>query len=505
MTDSGQVGSSSEILVPLAYLVAVVLFIFGLKRQSRVRTARQANGLSALGMLIAVVTTLLFLEIANWEWILGGIVVGGLIGAVAAVRVPMTAMPEMVALFNGSGGAASFLVALAILVPAVPLFGFAPEGQTTTAVWATGTALPRVQLAGDAGGQIALTLVLSIIVGGVTLAGSLVAYGKLAGRVFPSHSIVYPGQNLINLTLLLAMLGGGVYLALFATEPELGQWLAVGVTGLALLTGILLVIPIGGADMPVVISLLNSYSGIAASMTGFVVQNNVLIVSGAMVGAAGLILTNLMCRAMNRSLLNVLMGGFGATSSAAALKGGRDYDESKIKKITAEELALLLDGVSSVVIVPGYGLAVAQAQHACRALAQLLEARDVDVRYGIHPVAGRMPGHMNVLLAEANVPYEQLVEMDEINPELKTTDLAILIGANDVVNPEALGEPGHPLHGMPIINVHEARNVVVVKRSLSPGYAGVKNPLFEYDNTTMFFADAKQALTETLAELKEAS
>ena len=353
--------------------------------------------------------------------------------------------------------------------------------------------------------SLALTLLLSILIGGITLSGSFVAYGKLSEKI-SGNAIVFPGQHALNGLLLLAAAVLCGWMAFGATAAPMGplsylEWLAVILTVLSLVLGVTLVIPIGGADMPVVISLLNSYSGLAASMTGFVLQNTLLIVSGAMVGAAGLILTAIMCKAMNRSLLSVLMGGFGATSGGdGPSEDARDY--KNIKKTTSEELAMMLDGISSVVFVPGYGLAVAQAQHVVRELSDLLASRDIQVTYAIHPVAGRMPGHMNVLLAEANVPYEQLIEMDQINPQFKTTDLSIILGANDVVNPAALDEPESPLAGMPILNVHESANVVVIKRSLSPGYAGVKNKLFERDNTLMLFGDAKGALQECLDELK---
>lgn len=488
-------------LVALAYLLAIVLFIFGIKRQARVRTARRGNGMASLAMLIAIVATLVHAKAIDWHWIVAGLVLGTAIGAIAARSVPMTQMPEMVALFNGSGGSASALVALSILAPAVLLKGDMSPALAAVA-WPEGTTLSKIPLGGPAGGDTALTLVLSIIVGCITLTGSLVAYLKLSGKI-SGNAVVYPLQHPLNLLLILGMFGLGGYLAFGATNSTHGLYLAGGVTALALVLGVLLVIPIGGADMPVVISLLNSYSGIAAAMTGFVLKENVLIVSGAMVGAAGLILTNIMCKAMNRSLLSVLMGGFGATTATIDTKGARDYDN--IKSITSEELAMMLDGIGSLIVVPGYGLAVAQAQHAVRELADFLEAQDVEVRYAIHPVAGRMPGHMNVLLAESNVPYEQLIEMDDINSDFKTTDLVIVLGANDVVNPAALDEPESPLAGMPILLAHEARNVVVVKRSLSPGYAGVKNKLFERDNTVMLFSDAKKALQETLNELKDAA
>lgn len=502
--------TAKEQVVKAAYLVAIVMFIFGIKRLGRVRTAKGGNALAGVAMAIAIVATLVdvYGEIRP-EFIIGGAVAGSVIGFLAAKMVDMREMPEMVALFNGSGGAASLLVALAVVWPKLdPQHWVAGAPDLAAAVVNAVTqghaavTMSHVELAGSYGVDTATTLMLSIIVGGVTLTGSVVAWGKLSGKM-SGNAVVYPGQHPINLVLILGTLGASGYAAFAATDPSQVMILCLAVTVLSLLLGVLLVIPIGGADMPVVISLLNSYSGIAASMCGFVLKENVLIVSGAMVGASGLILTNIMCKAMNRSLLNVLLGGFGTTSSGGTAEDARDY--KNIKSVSPEDLAMLLDGVSSVIVVPGYGLAVAQAQHAVRELADFLEDHDCEVRYAIHPVAGRMPGHMNVLLAEANVPYEKLVEMDEINSDFKTTDVAIVLGANDVVNPAALDDPDSPLAGMPILNVHEARTVVIVKRSLSPGYAGVRNPLFELDNSMMLFSDAKAALQETLTELKDAA
>lgn len=523
-------------LVAIAYLVAIVLFIIGIKRLGRVRTARSGNGLAALAMLIAILATFAIAAeqgVMDWKWIVGGLVVGGVIGLVSAIRVPMTDMPELVALFNGSGGAASLLVALAVLWPVLS----PPVDNAQFQTWKDGQHLYQVQLGnvgfrpgegvfvegegvvvrpggpvvaptppqpnpGDTDPRIVIaTLFLSIIIGGITLTGSFVAYGKLSGKI-SGDAINFPGQHALNALLILGMLGLAAYMAYMTTDPAQGQAMTYGICGLSLLLGVLLVIPIGGADMPVVISLLNSYSGVAASMTGFVLGENVLIVSGAMVGAAGLILTNIMCKAMNRSLLNVLLGGFGQTAGGGGNKeDAREY--SNVKSIGGEELAMMLDGISSLIVVPGYGLAVAQAQHAVRELGDMMEATGATVRYAIHPVAGRMPGHMNVLLAESNIPYEQLVEMDEINPDFKQTDVVLVVGANDVVNPASLDEPDNPLYGMPILNVHEARTVVIIKRSLSPGYAGVRNKLFEAENAMMLFGDAKAVIQDTINELKE--
>jgi len=529
-----------EYLIDAAFLVAIVLFIFGIKRLGKVKTARSGNTFAWLAMLIATVAALGSAEsfVVNWWWIIGAGIAGIAVGAFAAKTVAMTDMPEMVALFNGSGGVASLLVAMAALwgwngsglahdqatlsqavlqpqqvalvlekhpdLPEALTADVVGDGTHTDMVNAVLEGFPEIM--SSTGPSSSLGLVLSILIGGITLSGSFVAYGKLSGKI-SGNAIVFPGQHALNGVLLLgaAVLCG--WMAFGATAAPMGplsylEILAIMLAVLSLVLGVTLVIPIGGADMPVVISLLNSYSGLAASMTGFVLQNTLLIVSGAMVGAAGLILTAIMCKAMNRSLLSVLMGGFGATSGDGPSEDARDY--KNIKKTTSEELAMMLDGISTVVFVPGYGLAVAQAQHVVRELSDMLAERDIEVTYAIHPVAGRMPGHMNVLLAEANVPYEQLIEMDQINPQFKTTDLSIILGANDVVNPAALDDPNSPLAGMPILNVHESANVVVIKRSLSPGYAGVKNTLFEKDNTLMLFGDAKVALQECVNELKDA-
>ncbi|MCB1033410.1 MAG: NAD(P)(+) transhydrogenase (Re/Si-specific) subunit beta [Acidobacteria bacterium] len=482
----------TEQLVSLAYLVAIVLFTFGIKRMGKVRTARFGNALSAVAMAIAIGATLIHVShnIVDWKFIAAGLVAGTLVGAVAAKRVPMTDMPEMVALFNGSGGAASFLVALSVLYGA--LKGWTP-GITMAATNLGSPHLPTI------GPEIAITLMLSVIVGGVTLTGSVVAYGKLSGKI-SGNAVVYPGQHPLNFLLILGTFGLAGYAGFGVTDPTTASYLTIGVTVLSLVLGVLLVIPIGGADMPVVISLLNSYSGIAAAMAGFVINNPLLIVVGATVGAAGLILTQIMCVAMNRSLLNVLVGGFGANE-------GADLGDQEYHSVTScgpEEAAMVLDAAESVIIIPGYGLAVAQAQHTCRELADEMIKRGTKVTYAIHPVAGRMPGHMNVLLAEADVPYEQLVEMEAINSEFRNTDVVLVVGANDVVNPASLNDPKSPIYGMPILEVHHAKTVMVIKRSLSPGFAGIKNELFEYDNTLMLFGDAKKMLQDLVSELKEA-
>ncbi|MEO1083572.1 MAG: NAD(P)(+) transhydrogenase (Re/Si-specific) subunit beta [Acidobacteriota bacterium] len=472
-----------QTLVPGLYLLSAVLFILGLKGMTKVKTAQRGNLLAAIAMLVAIVATLLELGQVSYTWILVGLAVGGLIGAVAAVKVEMTQMPEMVALFNGSGGGASALVAASLL------WGEVIEKDTGK------TALEILKTAP------AVTMILSMLIGALTLSGSLVAYLKLSGKM-GGNPILLPGRHVINALLLLGSLGLGVWAMMSVSAVGTLEMVTVLVLAMSLALGVMLVIPIGGADMPVVISLLNSYSGIAASATGFVLESNVLIISGALVGASGLILTQIMCVAMNRTLTNVLFGGFGGEqASSADQAGARDYNN--VKSYSAEEAALVLESAETVAFVPGYGLAVAQAQHTVRDLASQLEKRGAQVTYGIHPVAGRMPGHMNVLLAEADVPYEQLLEMDLINPEFRNTDVVIVVGANDVVNPAAEKSQGSPIYGMPVLEVWNASTVIMIKRSLSPGFAGIKNELFEYDNTMMLFDDAKKAVQGMLTELKE--
>ncbi|MCZ7582330.1 MAG: NAD(P)(+) transhydrogenase (Re/Si-specific) subunit beta [Deltaproteobacteria bacterium] len=476
-----------QTLIHVLYMLASVLFIFGLKRMSKIKTSAQGNGMAALAMLIAIAATLMDLVSQGkieWPFIIAGIVVGSAIGAWYALTVQMTQMPQMVGLFNGFGGLSSFLVGFSFFWENM----IAHHGGETTAV--------------ALGADQAVTIALSIFVGGITFSGSLVAYAKLEGSILgkkvPDQPVLLPGRHVLNVALFLGAILVGWALA-FLVQGSFVHFLTILVLSvIALAMGITLVIAIGGADMPVVISLLNSYSGIAASMTGFVIQNNLLIISGALVGSAGLILTNIMCKAMNRSLANVIFGGFGAV---AATGGGKE-GYTNVKSTGPEELAMILDAATKVIFVPGYGLAVAQAQHACRELGDMLEKKGVEVSYAIHPVAGRMPGHMNVLLAEANVPYDKLFEMDQINAEFKTTDVAIILGANDVVNPAALHDKNSPIYGMPILNVHEARTVVVVKRSLGAGFAGIRNELFDADNSLMFFSDAKKALTDVIEELK---
>jgi NAD(P) transhydrogenase subunit beta len=475
--------STNQVVANLIYLVSVLCFMVGIMRLGRVKTARSGNRLAAGAMLLAVIGQLIELGTIDWTWILVGLLIGGLIGGIAAWRVQMTEMPEMVALFNGSGGLASTLVALAQYVI---LIGVMQTESSTLAAQITG--------------MNGLALALTVIVGSVTFTGSVIAWGKLSGRMNSAPRLI-PGRHVINVLLLLAALVGGVALVWFL-DPTMGVYALGGITALTMLLGIGLVIPIGGGDMPVVISLLNSYSGIAAAMAGFTINSPVLIVSGSMVGAAGLILTQIMCVAMNRSLANVLFGGFGGADSTGVWENAREY--SSVKSADPEEAAMILEDARSVIVVPGYGMAVAQAQHAVRELGDLLMGAGAKVRYAVHPVAGRMPGHMNVLLAEADVPYDQLFEMDEINQEFRNTDVAIVLGANDVVNPVALTDKDSPIYGMPILNVHDAGTVFVIKRSLSPGFAGIKNPLFEADNALMLFGDGKKVMEHVVRALKDA-
>ena len=453
-----------ELIVNLAYIVSAALFIFGLKMLSSPATARRGNLISAIGMFLAVVVTLLSREIIDFQWIVIGVIIGAIIGAMAAQMIAMTQMPEMVAIFNGFGGIASLLVG-----------------------WGAYHAAPDLSM------FTIVTIVLSVLIGGVTFSGSIVAWGKLS-EILGSKATLFPGQKIVNALLLIGILAAAIT---FVMAPVSGYEIFIAIIILSLILGVMAVIPIGGADMPVVISLLNSYSGLAACAAGFVIQNNILIVAGALVGASGIILTNIMCKAMNRSLANVLFSGFGATTAG---KGAAA--EGEVKPIVAEDAYLILEAASSVVFVPGYGLAVAQAQHVVRELGELLEQNGCEVKYAVHPVAGRMPGHMNVLLAEANVPYDQLVEMDDINPVINTVDVAVVIGANDVVNPAARTDESSPIYGMPIINVDYARTVFVLKRSMAAGFAGIGNPLFFNENTRMLFGDAKESISAVVAEFK---
>lgn len=466
-------------LVNLSYIVASILFVFGIKMLGKAATARKGNLISSLGMLIAVVVTLLESGL-DYKWIVVGLIVGSLIGGLAAKLVKMTSMPEMVALFNGFGGLASLLVGLA------EYYKIGAEGIP---VYLAGSAAPLpFTLA---------SIALAIAIGGVTFTGSIQAYLKLAGKM-SGTAITFPGQKWINLLTFLAMAGAGVMFSLLAADGDPQSVLVpvMVVVGLSLLLGILGVLPIGGGDMPVVISLLNSFSGLAAAAAGFVILNNVLIVAGCLVGCSGLILTVIMCKAMNRTLTNVLFSGFGASSTKQTVEG-------EMKAASIEDAYYVLEAASSVVIIPGYGMAVAQAQHAVKELGELLEANGCEVRYAIHPVAGRMPGHMNVLLAEADVPYEQLCEMEAVNPIMPTVDVAIVIGANDVVNPAAIQDEGCPIYGMPIINAHEAKTVFALKRGKGAGFSGLVNQLYFLEKTRMLYGDAKATVGALVNELKE--
>ena len=467
-----------ELIRGLLYIVASIFFIFGLKMLSLQSTARRGNLVSAIGMLIAVVTTVTAMEDIRWFWVVFGVGLGGVVGALAARLVKMTAMPEMVGLFNGFGGLASLLVGWSEY-----------HGK-----WAASGTLSLFTT---------IAIFLTVLIGAVTFSGSVVAYGKLS-TLITGRPVLYKRQNLVNAFVLGALAGLGVLFCIQKLDQlsSAGHALVyvelVAIIALALILGVLSTIPIGGADMPVVICLLNSYSGLAACAAGFVIGNNVLIVSGSLVGASGIILTRIMCKAMNRSLANVLFGGFGSATSAKAA----GY-QGQANPIVASDAYFILEAARNVVFVPGYGMAAAQAQHVVRELGELLANNGAEVRYCIHPVAGRMPGHMNVLLAEANVPYEMLVEPQDVNPTMETVDVAIVIGANDVVNPAAKEDQASPLWGMPIIEVDRARTCIVLKRSLNPGFAGVDNPLFFKPNTRMLFGDAKASVAALVSEFKQ--
>jgi len=450
--------------IDLIYIAAAVLLIYGLKDMSKIHSARRGNLISALGMFLAIAATLLMRGL-DFKWIIVGAVLGSSIGMVSAFRVHMTAMPQMVALYNGFGGLASLLVGWAE-------YHTHPDSSLFTVV----------------------STYLAVLIGGVTFTGSVVAYAKLDDKI-PSRPILFEKQQIVNSLLLILTLACGVLFCLFPLSTYV---VFLMIILLSLTLGIMAVIPIGGADMPVVISLLNSYSGLAACAAGFIILNNVLIVAGALVGASGIILTKIMCKAMNRSLAHVLFGGFGSgpARQTESFKG-------EAKSISPEDAYMVLEAARSVLIVPGYGLAVAQAQHAVKELSDLLQANGCDVKYAIHPVAGRMPGHMNVLLAEANVPYEQLAVPEDVNPVMSTVDAAIVIGANDVVNPAARSNASSPIYGMPIINVDEAKTVFILKRSLGAGFSGVDNPLFFFENARMIFGDAKATLQAIISEFKE--
>ncbi|MFB2982014.1 NAD(P)(+) transhydrogenase (Re/Si-specific) subunit beta [Microseira sp. BLCC-F43] len=457
--------------IQISYLVAASLFILGLKQMSSPATARRGNLLGAIGMLIAIVATLLDQQVVNYETIAVGIILGSIIGTVMAQKVEMTAMPQMVGLLNGFGGAASMLVAMGEFWR----YLYIPES-----------------LAVDSN----IVVLLGVLIGGITLTGSLVAFAKLQ-ELMTGAPITFPLQQPVNAFLFLGFLAGSGYLLVYPEDPKVFLVLVA----LSLILGVMFVIPIGGGDMPVVISLLNSYSGIAAAVAGFIVMNNMLIIAGALVGASGIILTQIMCKAMNRSLLNVLFAAFGTGGGTSAGSGSKI--EKVVRSIDPEESAMMLGYARSVVIVPGYGMAVAQAQHAVRELADQLDRLGVEVKYAIHPVAGRMPGHMNVLLAEANVPYPQLYDMDDVNPLFEQTDVALVIGANDVVNPAARHDASSPIYGMPILDVDRAKHTIVIKRGMSTGFAGVDNELFYKDKTMMLFGSAKDVVAKLVSEVKQ--
>lgn len=466
------------VLVNLFYIVAAILFVFGIKMLGKANTAKRGNMLSAVGMLLAIVVTLLSKGL-DYKLVLGGLALGGAIGAVAAKRVQMTGMPELVALFNGFGGLASLLV------------GWAEYHRSATPA----NTLEQV-VQPEVGGFTAAVTVVAILIGGITFTGSMYAWGKLSGKL-GGRALTFPGQKAFNALLALGIIGAGIVFAISPTA-ETAYTLLVVVIVLSLLLGIFAVMPIGGGDMPVVISLLNSCSGLAACAAGFVINNNVLVVAGCLVGASGLILTVIMCKAMNRTLVNVLFSGFGATAQVSA---GESTGE--LKPISAEDAYYILEAAKNVIVIPGYGMAVAQAQHTVKELGEALEENGAEVRFAIHPVAGRMPGHMNVLLAEADVPYEQLVEMDDVNPTIEMVDVAIVIGANDVVNPAAANDESSPIYGMPIIEAHKAKTTFCLKRGKGAGFSGLENQLFTAPNSRMLYGDAKATVSELVTQFKD--
>ena len=461
--------------IELSYLLAAILFIIGLKQLSSPATARQGNFLAAIGMLIAIIATLINQEILSYGLIAVALVIGSIIGLVSAQKVPMTAMPQMVGIFNGLGGAASALIAIG------EYWRLLQSGEN---------------IAFDS----ILIAILGVLIGGVTFTGSVLAFAKLQ-ELITGAPVTFPFQQPFNILLLLTFLGGSVYLFFDPTSIDVFLTLV----GLSLIFGALFVLPIGGGDMPVVISLLNSFSGIAASVVGFILMNSMLIIAGALVGASGIILTQIMCKAMNRSLASVLFGAFGTGASAGGKASATSSLDKSVHAIDSEEGAMMLGYARSVVIVPGYGMAVAQAQHAVRELAEQLEKNGVEVKYAIHPVAGRMPGHMNVLLAEANVPYPQLYDMDDINPEFERVDVALIIGANDVVNPAARHDKASPIYGMPILDVDKAQHTIVIKRSMRSGFAGVENELFYNPKTFMLFGSAQDVVAQLVSQVKDLS
>lgn len=467
-----------KIAIEITYLISSILFIFGIKFLGSPKTARKGNLYAAIGMFLAIAATLFDQQVLTFEWIIIGALIGSLVGVLLAVKTPMTGMPQMVGMLNGFGGGASILVALSEYFKKNPNYPI-------------DTGMP-FNLPVNEG----VAIILSILIGGITFTGSMIAFGKLQGIV-TGKVVKYPMQHPLNALLVILVVVAGVFVVI---DPSMMN-LVLAISAVSLVLGVLLVLPIGGADMPVAISLLNSYSGIAGSMTGFVLGNNELIIAGALVGASGIILTMIMCKGMNRSLMNVVLGGWANAGSTTAASSTTS-PKGDVKSIDAEELAMLLDSVSSVIIVPGYGMAVGQAQHAVRDLVNILEKKNIKVRFAIHPVAGRMPGHMNVLLAEAQVPYDQLLAMEDINDDFSNTDVVIVIGANDVVNPAARHDQSSPIFGMPILNVDYAKTVIINKRSMNAGYAGIDNELFFYPNALMYFGDSKDAITKLNNEIK---
>lgn len=468
-------------ILTICYLIGSVTFILGLKMLSNPASARRGNLIAASGMLIAIIGTIFLYRntetgehLHNYAWIFGGILIGSIIGTLAARKVKMTAMPEMVSLFNGMGGACAALISLVEFNHLSKELAVNNSNEYVSSIQST-----------------VLIIVLGLIIGSVSFAGSIIAWGKLNGKI---KDFRFTGQNILNLILLAVALGAGAYLVIHPAH----SFLVYGILTLALAYGVMFVMPIGGADMPVVISLLNSFTGVAAACGGFLYDNKVMLTGGILVGAAGTLLTILMCKAMNRSLKNVLIGSFGGGGVAV----GTQQQGGAYKEISLSDAAMVMSYANKVMIVPGYGLAVAQAQHVCHDLEKVLNEKGVEVKYAIHPVAGRMPGHMNVLLAEADVSYEKLLEMEQANDEFKTTDVVLILGANDVVNPAAKNDPASPIYGMPILEVELAKNIIVNKRTMKPGYAGIENDLFFQPKTSMLFGDAKKVLQDLLTEIK---
>ncbi len=476
-------------ILPLSYLIGSVTFIIGLKMLSHPETARKGNLVAAVGMTIAILATIFLYtdengnKLGNYAWIFGGLIIGSVVGTLAAKKVQMTAMPEMVSLFNGMGGACAMLISIIEFKhhTSIPADLYEEAGAS---------ALKMIP------GTLFITIIVGMVIGSVSFAGSIIAWGKLNGKI---KDFSFNGQHIVNLLLLGIITALTVYVV--AIRPETTIMLFYVILALSLVYGIMFVFPIGGADMPVVISLLNSFTGVAAAFGGFLYNNPVMLTGGILVGSAGTILTILMCKAMNRSLKNVLIGSFGGGAKAGA--GGASKEQGNFKEISLNDTAVLMAYASKVMIIPGYGLAVAQAQHVCHELEKVLHEKGVEVFYGIHPVAGRMPGHMNVLLAEADVPYEKLLEMEDANDQMGSTTVVMVLGANDVVNPAAKEDPGSPIYGMPILEVEKAEHVIVNKRSMKPGYAGIENELFFRPKTSMLFGDAKKVLQDLVSELKQ--